>query len=126
YGMDGDVSIQGDLYSYGVLLLEMFTGKRPTDASFQGGRTLQSYVASCYPDKVLEVADPGLRHQLGNGCLSGGDVCCDEIDAEKLRRCMASVFRVGLQCSQEPPRARMHVGTAIKELEAVKDALLND
>ncbi|RLN28631.1 putative LRR receptor-like serine/threonine-protein kinase [Panicum miliaceum] len=124
YGMDGNVSSQGDAYSYGVLLLELFTGKRPTDGSFQGGQTLQSYVAACYPDKIMEIVDPTLL-PLDNGCLSKGSISCDDIDAEKLQECTVPIFRVGLQCSQESSRARMHIKDTIRELEAVKDVLLN-
>ncbi|PUZ67948.1 hypothetical protein GQ55_3G475200 [Panicum hallii var. hallii] len=123
YGMDGNVSSQGDVYSYGVLLLELFTGKRPTDGSFQGGQTLQSYVAACYPDKIMEIVDPTLL-PLQNGCLSKGDISSDDLDAEKLQECMAPIFQVGLQCSQESSRARMDIRSAIRELEAVRDVLL--
>ncbi|CAL4890876.1 unnamed protein product [Urochloa decumbens] len=115
YGMDGNVSIQGDVYSYGVLLLEMFTGKRPTDSSFQGGQTLQSYVAACYPDRIMEIIEPTLL-PTDNG------FSCD-VDAGKLQECMVSIFRVGLQCSQESSRARMDIRRAIRDLEAVKDVL---
>ncbi|RCV19494.1 hypothetical protein SETIT_3G389600v2 [Setaria italica] len=125
YGMDGNVSIQGDVYSYGVLLLELFTGKRPTDGSFQGGQTLQSYVASCYPDNIKAIVDPALL-PLDNGFVGKGDNCCDDIDAEKLQEFMVPIFRIGLQCSQESSRARMHIRSAIRELEAVQDAMLND
>uniref|UniRef100_A0A0A9CE43 non-specific serine/threonine protein kinase n=1 Tax=Arundo donax TaxID=35708 RepID=A0A0A9CE43_ARUDO len=125
YGVDSRVSIEGDVYSYGVLLLEMFTGKRPTDSLFQGGQTLQSYVAACYPDRIMEIVDPTLL-PLDNRYLNELDSFCNEIDTEKLKECMASIFRVGLQCSQESSRARMHIRTAIREFGMIKDVLLND
>ncbi|MED6117080.1 hypothetical protein PIB30_106573, partial [Stylosanthes scabra] len=34
YGAGGSASIVGDMYSYGILLLEMITGKKPTDSMY--------------------------------------------------------------------------------------------
>ncbi|OAO89772.1 hypothetical protein AXX17_AT5G36800 [Arabidopsis thaliana] len=46
YGIGSKPSIQGDVYNFGVLLLEMFTGKTPTDNSFGGGYNLHGYTKS--------------------------------------------------------------------------------
>lgn len=35
HGMGGKVSVQSDVYSYGILMLELFIGKRPTDDMFK-------------------------------------------------------------------------------------------
>lgn len=59
YGMGGKPSIHGDRYSFGVLLLEMFTGKRPTSELFEGNYTLHSYTKSALPDPSI-----GHRRQI--------------------------------------------------------------
>ena len=43
YGLRSEVSTKGDVYSYGILLLEMIIGKRPTDHMFEGGFNLHNY-----------------------------------------------------------------------------------
>ncbi|KAK9081946.1 hypothetical protein Syun_030928 [Stephania yunnanensis] len=43
YGVGVKPSTQGDMYSYGVLLLEMFTGRRPTNEEFEDGPDLHRF-----------------------------------------------------------------------------------
>ncbi|KAK9124840.1 hypothetical protein Scep_013686 [Stephania cephalantha] len=43
YGVGVEASTRGDVYSYGVILLEMFTGKRPTDEAFEDGQDLHHF-----------------------------------------------------------------------------------
>ncbi|KAB1219041.1 hypothetical protein CJ030_MR3G015043 [Morella rubra] len=67
YGLGNEVSIYGDIYSYGILLLEMFTGKRPTDDMFQGSLNLHSFVKNALPQRVTEIADPIIFQESNTG-----------------------------------------------------------
>uniref|UniRef100_A0A7N0TAK3 non-specific serine/threonine protein kinase n=1 Tax=Kalanchoe fedtschenkoi TaxID=63787 RepID=A0A7N0TAK3_KALFE len=63
YGMGAAVSPQGDMYSYGILLLELITGRRPTDDMFNYEISLQSFCerALPVPDHVEEIVDQTLK-----------------------------------------------------------------
>ena len=58
YGMGNEVSTFGDIYSYGILLLEMFTGKRPTDNIFKDDLNLHDFVRGALPEQVINIVDP--------------------------------------------------------------------
>eukprot|EP01018_Ginkgo_biloba_P027325 Gb_34075 [translate_table: standard] len=54
YGQGGMVSTKGDVYSHGILLLEMLTRRRPTDDMFSGGLNLQKWVNMAFPERMVE------------------------------------------------------------------------
>ncbi|KAK3037035.1 hypothetical protein RJ639_031609 [Escallonia herrerae] len=60
YGMGSVVSTTGDMYSYGILVLEMFSRKKPTDATFKDDLSLHAFVQSALPDQAMEIVDPGI------------------------------------------------------------------
>jgi len=66
YGVGGQVTTNGDVYSYGIVLLEMLTRKKPTHDIFVEGMNLQKWVGSYFPNRLLDVVDLGLLRRTGS------------------------------------------------------------
>ena len=116
YGLGSEVSTRGDVYSYGILLLEMIIGKRPTDSMFDGGLNLHNYASIAWPNRVLEIADPKL---LNNNDEVIGNHNCTPIN--RTNECLISMVKLGLACSMELPQERWDISKAISELQLIRD-----
>ncbi|XP_062183493.1 receptor kinase-like protein Xa21 [Phragmites australis] len=116
YGAGNTVSTNGDIYSYGILVLETITGKRPTDSGFRQGSNLREYVELGLLNGVMDVVDIRLSSDLENRLQSTNDSSYRrQID------CLVSLLRLGMSCSEEMPSSRMPTGDIIRELQAIKE-----
>ncbi|KAJ8647493.1 hypothetical protein MRB53_000516 [Persea americana] len=123
YGMGSDVSTFGDVYSYGILLLELFTGRRPTEEMFKNGLTLHEFSKMAFSDRVMEIADPLLVEE------NDQDDACNNVEStkgkgQKVLECFASVVRIGIACSMDTPRDRMQMKDVISEMLVIRDKFL--
>ena len=113
--MGNVVSIQGDVYSYGVLLLEMLTGRRPTNDMFKDGINLHKFVKMAFPDNLREILDPRILPKEAEDIRSEG------CTGEKTWKCITSLIRVGLSCSNESPGERMEMRDVANVIRAHRD-----
>ncbi|KAL4632604.1 hypothetical protein ACB092_04G063700, partial [Castanea dentata] len=118
YGLGSEVSTKGDVYSYGILLLEMITGKRPTNSVFEGDLNLHNYASMALPNRVMEVVDPKLLNNVDE--VLGNHNCSP---ANKLKECLISMVKVGVACSMELAQERWDISKAISELHLVRDII---
>lgn len=116
YGVANRVSTRGDVYSYGILLLEMFTARSPTDGVFMEGLSLRRFVERAIPERVIDVIDAQL--------LSLED--SQNTNSELAVECIASVLRVGILCSNEQPEERLEMGAAINELHKIRNVFVKE
>ncbi|KAL0377035.1 UNVERIFIED_CONTAM: putative LRR receptor-like serine/threonine-protein kinase [Sesamum calycinum] len=111
YGTSNLVSTQGDVYSYGILLLEIFTNRRPTDDSFKEYESLHSFVSTALQDDVMEIMDPLIQIE-------------HDKNINKIKDCMVSVLSIGVACSKDLPSDRMSITDVVRELYRIKDRYL--
>jgi serine/threonine protein kinase len=121
--MGGKVSTYGDVYSYGILLLEMFTGKRPVDGLFKDGLNLHSYAKMALPDRIVEVVDPLLVREI-RSVDSSDEMDLYHVGSHEIFACLMTIIKMGVACSVELPRERMDIGDVVTELNRIKDTLL--
>ncbi|XVE69389.1 hypothetical protein DITRI_Ditri09bG0148400 [Diplodiscus trichospermus] len=121
YGMGGTVSLEGDIYSYGILLLEMITGRRPIDDLFHDSLNLHNFCKMTLLERLEEILDFRLLEEIGEY-------------RQRLRsqpkkegviwECLVSFTKIGVACSVEGPSNRMRIKNVIVELHAIKERLL--
>ncbi|KAF3659392.1 putative LRR receptor-like serine/threonine-protein kinase EFR-like [Capsicum annuum] len=108
YGLDGLVSTKCDVYSYGIMLLETFTRRKPNE--FEGDLSLKQWVSYSLPDAVMEVVDVNLLTSTGNRLK--------ELDV------VASIMKVSLDCCNEFPTRRTNMKDVVGMLQKIKIQLL--
>ncbi|CAN0929292.1 Probable LRR receptor-like serine/threonine-protein kinase At3g47570 [Linum grandiflorum] len=123
YGMGNEVSIQGDVYSYGILLLELFTGKRPTDETFRDGLSLHNVVMSALSEqRTFEVVDPVLLNELLRRLTAHHNNTSNSSEEARkvLEELMSSILDIGVSCSLDIPEERISMVEVSSRLTTVK------
>ncbi|XP_075633843.1 uncharacterized protein LOC142606358 isoform X2 [Castanea sativa] len=109
YGSEGRVSTKGDIYSYGIILLEIITRKKPTDEMFVGELAMRQWIASL-PDRMEVVDDGLLRIEDGR-------------DVTGMQTILLSILELGLRCSEESPDERPDIKDVVTKVNKIKLAL---
>ncbi|CAO2830583.1 unnamed protein product [Amaranthus hypochondriacus] len=120
YGLGSMISKEGDIYSFGIVLLEIMTAKTPTDNTLKDGLDLHKYVKSALYDHVKTIIDPRL---FNNGTSKGNQVE-KWAENDRFMKCIRSLIEIGVKCSMESPQERMTIEDVMTKLQSIRDVFL--
>ncbi|KAL4334637.1 hypothetical protein GQ457_07G015090 [Hibiscus cannabinus] len=112
FGSTGIVSIKCDVYSYGVVLMETFTKKKPTDEMFTDEMTMRDWVERSLHEGIIEIADVDLLRR-------------DDDYFVVKANCISFIMELALSCSTELSEERKDMKDVVVELKKIKQRFLN-
>ncbi|XP_070031377.1 probable LRR receptor-like serine/threonine-protein kinase At3g47570 [Nicotiana tomentosiformis] len=109
YGLEGIVSKRSDVYSYGIMLLETFTKKKPNDEMF-GDLNLRSFVHNSLPDELNKIIDANL-------------LTLDEENLSQKLQCVSAIMELAMNCTANIAAERMNMTNVVAALKKIKQKL---
>ncbi|KAI3412215.1 Protein kinase domain-containing protein, partial [Psidium guajava] len=95
-----------DVYSFGIVLMEMLTGRRPDIGSENDGKGLENLVRKVFREErpLSEIIDPDLLHEV------------------HVKKQVVAVFHVALNCTELDPEMRPRMRTVSESLDRINIA----
>lgn len=108
YGAQGTISTSGDIYSFGIMVLELCTKKRPTDDMFGGEMSLKSWVRlALHESAIIKVVDPTLLE-------------IEEKGFSTKEQCLSSFLSLAMECLATSPYERINISEVVAKLNKIK------
>ncbi|KAL3523121.1 hypothetical protein ACH5RR_015955, partial [Cinchona calisaya] len=111
YGSEGLVTTKCDVYSFGIMTMEVFTRMNPNNEMFGENLSLKSWVNDSMPNALANIIDAKLLRES------------DEYFLEKME-CISSIMKLALNCTRESPTERSNIQDVLVALKKIKLQLL--
>ncbi|GAA0163048.1 hypothetical protein LIER_39514 [Lithospermum erythrorhizon] len=108
YGLEGLVSRAGDVYSFGILMIETFTKRKPSDEMFDGDLSMKGWAHQYFlEDQLIQMIDSDLLSR-------------DEQRLNQEVEILNSIVELALNCCVDLPKERMNMKDVCVALEKIK------